>query len=103
MTKVDPQNQAVREAFSQTLRRIRKERKLSQEELANLIEMHRTEISALERGREPRLETLIKLSAALESPIDELFTDIEWRPLALRPKSEGRASYNVSPPDNSEN
>jgi transcriptional regulator with XRE-family HTH domain len=80
----DPQAQAVRDAFAQNLRRIRLGRKLSQEDLARLTEMHRTEISVLERGRrEPRLQTLIKLSAALEVPLSEFFVGIEWRPLVL--------------------
>ena len=65
MTK-DQQAQSVRDAFAQNLRRIRAGRKLSLEDLARLTEMHRTEISVLERGkRDPRLQTLIKLSAAL--------------------------------------
>lgn len=65
MMATDQQAQSVRDVFSQNLRLIRTKRELSQEDLAHLTEMHRTEISALERGRrEPRLRTLIKLSAA---------------------------------------
>jgi transcriptional regulator with XRE-family HTH domain len=80
----DQHTQSVREVFAQNLRRIRARRNLSQEELARLTEMHRTEISVLERGRrEPRLQTLIKLSAALEVPLGEFFAGIEWRPLVL--------------------
>jgi transcriptional regulator with XRE-family HTH domain len=94
---------AVRNTFSQTLRRVREMRKLSQEDLAQLTEMHRTEISALERGkREPRLQTLIKLSAALETPLNEFFTGIEWRPLVLAPIAEGMGRYHVTPPKQSE-
>lgn len=84
MTTDQQQAQAVRDTFAQNLRRIRTGRKLSQEDLARLTEMHRTEISVLERGRrEPRLRTLIKLSAALEVPLGEFFAGIEWRPLVL--------------------
>ncbi|HSS50794.1 MAG TPA: helix-turn-helix transcriptional regulator [Thermoanaerobaculia bacterium] len=100
---VDRQAQAVRDMFSQSLCRIRAARKLSQEDLAYLTDMHRTEISALERGkREPRLQTLIKLSAALDTPLNEFFTGIEWRPLVLAPISEGMGSYHVTPPRKSE-
>lgn len=93
------QAQAVRDTFSQNLRRFRAARKLSQEDLAHLTDMHRTEISALERGRrEPRLQTLVKLSAALEAPLNEFFTGIEWRPLVLVPISERMGRYHVTPP-----
>jgi transcriptional regulator with XRE-family HTH domain len=96
MGKAGQQNQAVRDAFSQTLGRARKQRNLSQGDLAYLTDMHRTEISALERGkREPRLQTLIKLSAALEIPINDFFIGVEWRPLVLAPASAGMGRFHV--------
>jgi transcriptional regulator with XRE-family HTH domain len=96
MTTDQQQAQAVRDAFAQNLRRVRAGRKLSQEDLARLTEMHRTEISVLERGRrEPRLQTLIKLSAALEVPLSEFFAGIEWRPLVL----EAMGRFHVVPPE----
>ena len=49
---IDQQSQSVRDAFARNLRCIRAGRKLSQEDLARLTEMHRTEISVLERGDE---------------------------------------------------
>jgi len=56
--------------------------------------LHRTEISLLERGgREPRLGTLIRLSAVLEAPLGEFFEGIEWVPLVPPPmpvESAGR-------------
>jgi transcriptional regulator with XRE-family HTH domain len=60
--------------------------------------MHRTEISALERGkREPRLQTLIKLSAVLETPLSEFFAGIEWRPL-VPPATAGRkGEFHITP------
>jgi transcriptional regulator with XRE-family HTH domain len=71
-----------REKFSENLRRIRRERGISQAEVGCLAEMHRTEISLLERGlREPWLGTLIRLSAVLEAPLGEFFEGIEWVPL----------------------
>jgi transcriptional regulator with XRE-family HTH domain len=69
------------ERFGANLRRLRMKRDLSQERLAYLTKMHRTEISALERARrEPRLGTLLKLSAALEFSLGEFFEGIEWSP-----------------------
>jgi transcriptional regulator with XRE-family HTH domain len=97
--RADQQARSVREAFSRNLRRIRAKKELSQEDLARLTEMHRTEISALERGkREPRLQTLIKLSAVLETPLSELFSGIEWRPLVLAPKAERMGPLPRHPP-----
>lgn len=96
----DQQAQSVRDTFSLNLRRIRRKRELSQEDLAHLTAMHRTEISALERGRrEPRLRTLVKLSAALETPLSELLTGIEWRPLVLAPKPGGIGCFDITPPE----
>ena len=41
---------------------------ISQEELGDRCELHRTEISLLERaGREPRLPRIVKLAGALET------------------------------------
>jgi len=78
------------ERFAATLRRARLKRHLSQEELADLCDMHRTEISLIERGRrEPRLETLLKFSAALEVSVADLLAGIRWEPSAGR-SSAGR-------------
>lgn len=44
----------------------RKKAGLSQEELAFRSDLHRSEVSLIERGmREPRLETMLKLSRGL--------------------------------------
>jgi transcriptional regulator with XRE-family HTH domain len=59
---VDP----VRKQLASNLRRCRREAGLSQERLAELCDLHRTEIGLLERGkRSPRLETLVRLARAL--------------------------------------
>lgn len=64
----------VGERFGTNLRRCRKRARLSQEEVAARASLHRTEIGKLEAGeRRPRIDTLvIKLSAAVEAPVDEL-------------------------------
>ncbi len=71
----------VSDRFAANLVRIRKEADLSQEELAIMASLHRTEISLLERGvRLPRLDTLVKLAASLEVSADELLAGIVWEP-----------------------
>jgi transcriptional regulator with XRE-family HTH domain len=65
----------VREQFASNLRHHRKRVGLSQEALADVCDLHRTEISLLERcKRSPRLETIVILSRGLElsSPADLL-------------------------------
>jgi len=54
-------------SFGRNLRRIRREHGYSQEALAFRAEVHRTEISLLERcKRSPRLETIVILSRGLQ-------------------------------------
>jgi len=54
------------ERFAANLRAAREQRGLSQEALAQVGGLHRTEISLLERGqREPRLTTIVTLARAL--------------------------------------
>jgi transcriptional regulator with XRE-family HTH domain len=68
-----------RERFALNLREVRTERKISQEELGNRTDLHRTEISLLERGqREPRLGTIVKLAGALEATLEELCGGVSW-------------------------
>lgn len=68
----------IREQFAANLRRHRIQVGLSQEALADLCDLHRTEISLLERcKRSPRLETIVILARGLglDSPA-ELLEDI---------------------------
>lgn len=68
-----------RDRFAVSLRKARLNSKISQEELGFRCNLHRTEISLLERGgREPRLGTIIKLAGALEVTAEELCTGISW-------------------------
>jgi transcriptional regulator with XRE-family HTH domain len=70
--------EAVRQQFAANLRRHRTRVGLSQEALADVCDLHRTEISLLERcKRSPRLETIVILARGLElaSPA-ELLEDI---------------------------
>jgi transcriptional regulator with XRE-family HTH domain len=67
------------ERFAYNLRRRRVAVGISQEELGERTELHRTEISLLERaGREPRFATLLKLCGALATTPDELCEGTGW-------------------------
>jgi transcriptional regulator with XRE-family HTH domain len=56
----------VRQQLADNLRHCRHEAGLSQERLAELCDLHRTEIGLIERGkRSPRLDTLVTLARAL--------------------------------------
>jgi transcriptional regulator with XRE-family HTH domain len=69
------------ERFAANLRQARTKAGISQEELGNRCELHRTEISLLERaGREPRLGTIVKLAGALETTPGALAAGIAWQP-----------------------
>lgn len=89
-------NEAIRERFASNLLRIRRDHGLTQEALADLAGIHRTEVSLLERGkREPRLGTLVKLAAALEVPLDAFLDGIEWWPPKRKPGATG--DFRVAP------
>jgi transcriptional regulator with XRE-family HTH domain len=65
----------MRKRFARNLRNSREKAGLSQEGLGDVCELHRTEISLLERcKRSPRLETIVVLSRGLnlDSPADLL-------------------------------
>jgi transcriptional regulator with XRE-family HTH domain len=73
------------ERFAANLRQARTKVGISQEELGYRCELHRTEISLLERaGREPRLATIVKLAGALETTPGELCTGVSWLPAKRR-------------------
>lgn len=64
--------------IGQRLRNIRKEKGLSQEELADLSSLHSTYIGQLERGeKNATLESIEKVVHALEITLEELFRFIQ--------------------------
>jgi transcriptional regulator with XRE-family HTH domain len=68
------------ERFATNLRRVRAKVGVSQEELGNLCDLHRTEVSLLERaGREPRLATIVKLAGALKTTPAQLCEGISYQ------------------------
>jgi transcriptional regulator with XRE-family HTH domain len=70
-----------RERFAINLRKARQKKGISQEELGFRCDLHRTEISLLERGgREPRLGTIVKLCGSLETTPEQLCEGVAWNP-----------------------
>ncbi len=73
------------ERFATNLRKARNEAGVSQEELAFRCDLHRTEISLLERaGREPRLGTIVKLASSLDTTPQALCEGMAWLPKGHR-------------------
>lgn len=67
--------------FGANLVRARKQSGLTQEDVSWRAELHRTEISQLERGlRTPRIDTLVKLAASLDVHPGVLLVGIVWLP-----------------------
>ncbi len=84
----------VSKRFGENLARARERAGVTQEELAFRADLHRTEIGLLERGgRIPRIDTLAKLSGALEVEPATLMEGIVWQPGQI-----ARGSFQPSPP-----
>lgn len=67
-----------RAQFAANLRAAREQAGLSQEALGDLVGLHRTEVSLLERaGRDPRLGTIVKLARGLDVAPAELLAHLE--------------------------
>jgi transcriptional regulator with XRE-family HTH domain len=65
----------TKRALAERLRDLRRERKWSQEKLAEAADMHRTYLAGIERAlRNPSLENLVKLANALGVTMAELFS-----------------------------
>jgi transcriptional regulator with XRE-family HTH domain len=63
----------VRERVGLNLQRLRRERGLSQEELADRASVHQTYLSGVERGkRNPSIAVLQRIAAALDADIEDL-------------------------------
>lgn len=77
-------NDDVARTFGDNLAYEREEAGLTQEELGLRADLHRTEVSQLERGlRVPRIDTLVKLAASLGVTPEALLDGIEWKPARL--------------------
>lgn len=64
---------ATYKKLGEKIRRIRKERKLTQEQLAELAKIDPKSVIEIEAGkRNPTLRTINKIASALKAKIDEL-------------------------------
>jgi transcriptional regulator with XRE-family HTH domain len=75
--------------FGKTLRRLRVEAQLTQEEVGLRSEMHLSAVARLEGGnRSPNLRTIVRLAAALGVPPAALLADLppEVPPSARSPR-----------------
>lgn len=85
---------AAAERFGRNLFMARRRAGFSQEELAALCALHRTEIGLLEKGRRlPRVDTLLKLCAALAIEPAVLLKGMDRMPAAGR----GGGGFAVKP------
>lgn len=68
----------IRVAYGKAVRTIRQDKKISQEELADLCGLHRTYISDIELGkRNVSLENIDKIAYALQMKKSEIFVEVE--------------------------
>ena len=76
----------VARRFGANLVRCRKLAGLSQEDLGDRADLHRTAIGLLEKGaRVPRIDTLLKLATALHVEPADLLDGIAWQPGTMSP------------------
>jgi transcriptional regulator with XRE-family HTH domain len=68
-----PQNSSLRHRFANNLRKIRLEKGLSQEALADLAGLHRTYIGSVERGeRNISIDNIERIAEALNCHVTDL-------------------------------
>lgn len=63
--------------FGANVHRLRKQREMSQVELAEKLNVKQTDISRWERGAVPSLDTIIRIGLALQSSVDDLLCGID--------------------------
>lgn len=73
-------NLTIESAFGETVRELRKQRRLSQEDVAHASGLDRSFISLLETGRQqPSLITVFQIAKALGIPAGELISSVEGK------------------------
>jgi transcriptional regulator with XRE-family HTH domain len=69
------------DALAANVRRLRKERGLTQERLAELADLHMTDIARIEtQGRDPGVKVLTKIAHGLGVPTSELLEGVKHQP-----------------------
>lgn len=67
----------VQKKFGKGIQQLRKERGLTQEDLADLVGVDRSYMGFVERGeRNPTLDKIIKIAKALKITLSELFLNV---------------------------
>jgi transcriptional regulator with XRE-family HTH domain len=75
MVRSRRQRESVRLRFARNLRATRKEKHLSQEELAAIAGLHRTYVGSIERGeRNVSIDNIERLAEALQLDVIDLLT-----------------------------
>lgn len=65
--------------FSENLKNYREKNKLTQKELAHLLQVNRVSYARWENGsREPNMETIKKIATILEISVDDLLLEPSW-------------------------
>ncbi|PKH10585.1 helix-turn-helix domain-containing protein [Planomicrobium sp. MB-3u-38] len=68
----------IQQAFGQVIKSIRMEKGISQEKLAELVDLHRTYISDIERGgRNVSLVNIFRIAEGLDVKVFEIFQKLE--------------------------
>jgi transcriptional regulator with XRE-family HTH domain len=71
--------------LGQNIKRLRKERGLSQAQLAEKVECHLSNINRIETGKyTPALETVVRIAATLDVPVDYLINSTDGNPDEIR-------------------
>ncbi len=69
---------SLQRILAENLKRVRAERGYSQEKLAEIVDLHRTYISGIERGtRNVSLRNIEKIARALDLPVIDLLCEID--------------------------
>ena len=69
------------DAFASNVRRLRHERGLTQERLAELADLHLTDIARIEtRRRDPGVKIIAKIAHGLGVPASELLHEVQHQP-----------------------
>lgn len=72
------ENIKIQQAFGQAVKSIRMEKGISQEKLAELVDLHRTYISDIERGgRNVSLVNIYRIAEGLDVKVFEIFQEME--------------------------
>lgn len=71
-------SESVPRELGNRVRKLRRERRFSQEQFAELCGLHRTAMGLIERGKcNSRLDTLLLIARALDVPVPRLLSGME--------------------------